>query len=63
MESVEDCFLDGTDRPVHSPTAIIKLIRITLTWFYVSETIVFECEANDLDVTVVQVEVISTILR
>ena len=62
-QSIENCFLDRTHRPEHSPASIVVFVGVPLGLFYVSETVVFKRESYYLDVTVVQVEVITSVLR
>ena len=63
IERIKNGFLDGTNRPENCPTAIIELVILTGTFLLdTSESIVFHRVPYNLNVTVVKVEIVSTIL-
>ena len=62
LQTFVDGFLDGADGPVHAPLAIIVLVVIDAC-LNVSKAVVFQCESDNFDVTRLQEEVVTTVLR
>ena len=54
--------LDGPYRPEDCPCAVVVLVSFLLG-FHIAEAIIFKGIADDLDVTVVKVEIVSIVLR
>lgn len=63
VERIKNGFLDGTNRPENGPTAIVELVILAISFLLdTAESVVFHRVPNNLDVTIVEVEIITTIL-
>ena len=62
VECLIDRFFDRADGPKDRPTTIVIFVCVAMVVFNVTETIIFQCVANDLDIAIVQIEVIAAVL-
>ena len=63
VQSLVDGFLYWTYAPEECPCTVVVFVSVYLTLFDITETIIFECVAYNLDIAVMQVKIVAAILR